>query len=91
VFAVDYLIGLVIEASASLIAGFLADRVFEPAMQPGGQWVTLFSSLFGSGKGTGIAFLYALTAIGIVIIGLVGYRVKSLNNMEDIVPDHSDG
>ncbi|NET10912.1 MAG: MFS transporter, partial [Symploca sp. SIO2B6] len=73
VFAVDYLIGVVIETLAGLSAGILADQVFEPAMQSGG-WAVLHS-LVGSGTGSGMALLFAVNAIGMILIGVGGLLV----------------
>ena len=65
-FAADHLIGLVIGASASLIAGPLADYVFEPAAQ-----IPDLGSVIGTHHGAGITLLYILTAIGICLVGIV--------------------
>jgi MFS family permease len=70
VFAADHLVGLVVGAIASLMAGPLADRLFEPAMQQGGGMRAL--SFLGTGTGSGIALLYAIAAVGMVLMGLSG-------------------
>lgn len=88
VFAADHAIGMIIGTVASLIAGPLADRVFEPAMQPGGVLASIFGAIFGTQTGSGIALLYVITAIWIVLIGISGYAFPTLRNVEDILPDH---
>jgi len=88
VFAADHAIGMIIGTVASLIAGPLADRVFEPAMQPGGVLASIFGPIFGTRTGSGIALLYVITAICIVLIGISGYAFPTLQNVEDILPDH---
>jgi MFS transporter, DHA3 family, macrolide efflux protein len=70
VFAADHLIGLVVGAIASLIAGSLADRIFEPAMQQQ-EWMQTFS-FWGTGAGSGMALLYAIAALGMILIGFSG-------------------
>lgn len=73
VFSADYLVGTVVMLSANLVAGPLADRVFEPWMQ---DHLTALTPLFGSSPGSGIALMQTLLAIGILIlggVGLVGY------------------
>lgn len=75
-------------AVGRLIAGPLADTIFEPAMRPGGPFVPLFGWLFGVGNGAGIAALFGLSAVTMTIIGLGGYAFKSLRTVEQIVPDH---
>jgi MFS family permease len=86
VFAADYLIGIVIESTAGLTAGFLADRVFEPAMQT--SMFSQFQPIVGTGAGSGIALLYVLTAIGIVIIGAVSFLIQPLRAAEHLMSDH---
>ncbi|MEO0538919.1 MAG: MFS transporter [Cyanobacteria bacterium P01_A01_bin.123] len=68
VFAADHLIGLVIGAAASLIAGPLADYVFEPALQPTGYLAPILGMVLGTGDGTGMALLYVLTAGGLLLV-----------------------
>lgn len=88
VFAADHAIGMIIGTIASLIAGFLADKFFEPAMKSGGVLAPIFGSVFGTNTGSGIALLYVITAICIVLIGIVGYAFRTLRNVEDILLDH---
>lgn len=88
VFAADHAIGMIIGTVASLMAGPLADRVFEPAMQPGGVLASILGPIFGTRTGSGIALLYVITAIWIVLIGISGYAFRTLRNVEDILPDH---
>ncbi|MGI0487247.1 MFS transporter [Pantanalinema rosaneae CENA516] len=88
VFAADYLIGIVIEATAGLSAGLLADRVFEPALRSGGWLATTFGTLVGTEAGSGIALLYIINAIGIIGIGLGSGRVKAFWNAETLMPDY---
>lgn len=88
VFAVDYLIGLVIESSANLIAGPLADQIFEPAMGSG-RWVTsTFGSLVGKGTGSGIALLYVIISVCILLVGIKSYTVRQLRDAEVLMPDY---
>jgi MFS transporter, DHA3 family, macrolide efflux protein len=88
VFAADEMIGLIIAATTALIAGALADRVFEPAMQPDGFLAPIFGSFLGTGSGSGIALLYVLTSLCIVFIGVSGYAFQTLRDVEHVLPDH---
>jgi MFS transporter, DHA3 family, macrolide efflux protein len=88
VFAADEMIGLIIAATTALIAGALADRVFEPAMQPDELLAPVFGALFGTGAGSGMAILYVITALCIVLIGMSGYAFQTLRNVEQTLPDH---
>lgn len=88
VFASESVIQQIVSAIAVFIAALLADYVFEPAMMPGGNFVPLFGSLFGTGKGAGMAILYVISSISLLLIGLSGYFVSRLRNVETIVPDY---
>lgn len=71
-----------------LLGGPLADYVFEPAMQPGGSLAQFFGGILGTGSGSGMALLYILTSLGLVLIGVGGYAFMGLRQVEEIVPDH---
>jgi DHA3 family macrolide efflux protein-like MFS transporter len=83
VFAADYLMSLIVGATASLMAGFLADQIFEPFLQSGGFLAQLFSPLFGNGTGAGISLLYSLSAAWMVLIGGVGYMMQRVRQIEE--------
>jgi MFS family permease len=88
VFAARWMMVQLASPLSFLIGGPLADRVFEPAMQPGGQLAPLLGNIFGTGTGAGMAVLYALTSIVLLGIGLGGYAIATLRQVEQIVPDH---
>ncbi|MEM0980424.1 MAG: MFS transporter [Cyanobacteria bacterium P01_H01_bin.58] len=88
VLAADQLIGLVVGAIAPLMAGPLADRVFEPAMQPDGWLAPTFGAVLGTGPGAGIALLYTFTAALMLLVGLGGYGFQTLRSVETLLPDH---
>lgn len=87
VFAADYLIGFTIETAASLSAGLLADQIFEPAMQSGQRLSSIVSPIVGTGSGSGMALLYLLSAIGILLIGIGGFAVRQLRHAETSISD----
>jgi hypothetical protein len=75
-------------AIGRLLAGPLADYIFEPAMKPDGNLAAIFGGMFGSGSGAGMALLYVICALGMLSVGLVGYAFPLLRDVEDSVPDH---
>jgi MFS transporter, DHA3 family, macrolide efflux protein len=87
VFATRSMIVMIISSLGYLIAGPLADRVFEPAMKSGGFLVPIFGWLLGTEKGSGISLLYVICAVAMLLIGLSGYIVPRLRNLELLVPD----
>lgn len=72
---------------AKLIAGFLSDQVFTPAMQSGGFLTRVFGGIFGVGNGSGIALLYTLSSVGLIIVGIAGYSLSNLREIETLLPD----
>ena len=72
VFAADYLVGTLVMLTANLVAGPLADQVFEPWMQ---HQTTAAISLWGHGPGSGMALLQVILALGILAVGAIGLGI----------------
>ncbi|MBE9118003.1 MFS transporter [Lusitaniella coriacea LEGE 07157] len=87
VLAADYLIGLAIGSSASLSAGLLADRVFEPIVLSKNWFSSLFHPLVGATTGSGISLLYVLNALCLVFLGIGSFAIHRLRNADTIMPD----
>jgi DHA3 family macrolide efflux protein-like MFS transporter len=71
-----------------LAGGFLADSVFEPAMQAGGNLAEIFGGLVGTGPGAGMALMFLITCILGTLTGLSGYLIRSIRTVEEDLPDH---
>lgn len=63
-----------------LAGGFLVDSVFEPFMADGVS--TFFNQLFGTGKGSGAAFLFAVIGVMGVLVCVVFSRLEAMRNLE---------
>ncbi|AHJ29004.1 MFS transporter [Nodularia spumigena CS-584] len=87
VLAADQLIGVTVSATTFLVAGFLADRVFEPAMSPTGSLAHIFGNIFGTDTGAGITLLFVTMTICTVLVGIFGYNWRTLRQVEDLIPD----
>jgi Major Facilitator Superfamily len=70
-----------------LLAGYFGDRVFEPAMRAGGALVNTFGWLVGTGPGSGFGLLILLCGIGGTLVGLSGYLISSIRNIDQLLPD----
>ncbi|WP_414562382.1 MULTISPECIES: hypothetical protein [unclassified Anabaena] len=57
-------------------------------MSTGGSLFAVFGGLFGTGTGAGIALLYVMCAVCMLLVGLSGFSVPQLWDVEKIVPDH---
>jgi len=81
VFAANALVLQAVSAIATLIAGPLADRVFEPLLQSNQPLATLLAPITGNQPGAGIATLYILSSIGLISVGLGGFLLKPLRQL----------
>lgn len=88
VFSVRRLIAWVSAPLASLVAGPLADNVFEPALMPGGALVDTFAALVGSGPGAGMSLILILSGLLAALVTVSGYLIPLIRNAEDLLPDH---
>ena len=77
----SYLVGFV-------TAGPLADRLFEPGMQPGGVLSKMFGGWAGAGPGVGTATLMAIWGLIGVCACLVGYLFPVVRDVEATIPDY---
>ncbi|MEM7116753.1 MAG: MFS transporter [Chloroflexota bacterium] len=88
VFSVRRLIAQITGPIAMLLAGPLADQVFEPAMLPGGALAPLFGGIFGTAPGSGIRLIFVITGFLAMIVGALGYVFPVVRNIETILPDY---
>lgn len=88
VLAAAHTVGLIVGAIASLMAGLLADRIFEPAIQSNGLIASIFAPILGTDRGAGITLLFIMASMGLVAIALGGYAFPILRNAEKLLPDH---
>ena len=63
-----------------LAGGFLVDAVFEPFMTDKSN--TVLNQLFGTGKGSGAAFLFAVIGVMGVLVCVIFSRLKAMRNLE---------
>ncbi|MEM7129204.1 MAG: MFS transporter [Chloroflexota bacterium] len=72
---------------AYLLAGPLADYVFEPLMAVDGPLANSAGQLIGVGTGRGIGLLMILIGILMVLFVAIAYRNPRLRNLEEELPD----
>jgi MFS family permease len=88
VFATRRLIAQIAGPLGMLIAGPLADRIFEPAMSAGGAWAARFGWLVGVGPGAGMGLILVIVGLLGATAGIIGYAVTAIRDIERIMPDH---
>lgn len=72
---------------AYLLAGPLADKVFEPWMAEGGLLANSVGAVLGVGPGRGIALIFILLGIMLLLVTAVGALYRRLRLVELELPD----
>lgn len=88
VFAVQSTVHQALIPLGYLLAGPLADFVFEPAMAVGGSLAGSLGWLVGTGPGAGMGLMFVGTAVCGTLISLSGYLFRAVRNVEIELPDH---
>lgn len=88
VFSIRRLIAWFINPLSMLIAGPLADRVLEPAMQSQTSLASMFGRLVGTGPGSGMALMFIAGGLLAVLVSIGGYLTPAVRNAETLLPDH---
>ena len=87
VFATRRLIAQITAPIAMIMAGPLADKLFGPAMLSSGALAPIFGNLLGTGPGAGMSLMFMFSGIGGFLIGLSGYAIPAVRDVEVILPD----
>jgi DHA3 family macrolide efflux protein-like MFS transporter len=72
---------------AMIASGWMADRVFEPAMLPGGGLAKLFGRLVGIGAGSGMAVMFIIFGVLGTVAAVAGFFIHQLRDAESLLPD----
>jgi len=88
VFSVRLVIATITTPAAMLIAGPLADKVFEPAMRDSGSAMAqIFGGVFGTGPGVGMFMIVLVMGLLTVLAGVFGLVNARIRNVETLIPD----
>lgn len=87
VFAMRRFVAVSTMPLAFLIAGPLADHVFEPLLAPDGILAGSVGRMIGVGEGRGIGLLLILMGILILLAVAAGGRYRRLRRVEEELPD----
>lgn len=88
VFSVRRIIAQVAGPVSLLLAGPLADNIFEPALMPDGAFADSFGLLVGVGPGAGMSLMFVIAGVLGALVGVIGYLIPTIRNVEEIIPDH---
>jgi hypothetical protein len=87
VFALQQMVARAATPLAFLLAGPLAERVFEPLLSANGALTSSLGPVIGTGAGRGIGLLFILMGVVKVLVSLVGYLNPHIRKVEDELPD----
>jgi MFS family permease len=87
VFSVRRMIAMSMTPLAYIIAGPLADRVFNPLLVEGGALVDTVGQLIGVGPGRGTGLMFIFIGGISVLVAAAGYLSPRVRNIEDELPD----
>jgi MFS family permease len=87
VFATQQMLVRAASPLAYLLAGPLADRVFNPLLIAGGQLAPTWGVLIGTGAGRGIGLMFLLMGTVKLLITLAGWANPRIRLIEDDLPD----
>jgi DHA3 family macrolide efflux protein-like MFS transporter len=88
VFAIRAMVAFMIIPLANLVAGPLADRVFEPLFADGGPMEsTLVGDVVGTGPGRGIAMIFVVSAASLWIASAYAFANPRVRGLETEIPD----
>jgi len=90
VFSVRRLIAQIAAPVSMLLAGPLADYVFEPAMMENGSLAPMFGNMLGTGPGAGMALMFVISGILGIFVGLGGYLFPVIRDVEVRQLDHDE-
>ncbi|WP_431873291.1 MFS transporter [Amycolatopsis sacchari] len=83
VFATYNVVSGAVLAVAYVLAGPVADRVFEPLLRPEGSLAGSVGSVLGTGPGRGMAFLMLLVGVVMLITAALAFVQPSLRRLAD--------
>ena len=86
-FGVENMITTLSFPVGQVFAGLLSDNVFEPGLQPGGNLVDAVGGMTGVGPGAGYGFSIVLSGVLSILVGIAGYMIKAIREIETILPD----
>ncbi len=87
VFATASMLARLSAPLAYFLAGPLADRVFEPAMAPGGALAGSFGRWIGTGEGRGIALMFLFSGVACMAAAGAAWLSPRLRHVEDAEPE----
>jgi hypothetical protein len=88
VFSIRRLIAWFVNPAAQLVAGPLADFVFEPAMESDTLMASTAGQVVGTDPGSGMSVMFIIFGSLAFATAVASYSIPMIRNVETILPDH---
>ena len=89
IFSLRVALGIGAQSLGVLVAGPLAQHVFEPMMTEGGALAGSVGAVIGVGEGRGMALMYIIAGLMLIALVTVSAMARKIRLMEDLIPDYS--
>ncbi len=86
VFAAQQMLASLASPLAYLLAGPLAERIFEPRMMPDGAFSSVLGNMMGTGAGRGIGLMFVLMGVAKILVSLLTGLNPRVRRVEDELP-----
>jgi DHA3 family macrolide efflux protein-like MFS transporter len=87
VFATQQMIARAAVPLAYLLAGPVAERLFEPLLSERGSLAASLGPIIGTGPGRGIGLMFIGMGLIKIVVSLTGYLLPKVRRVEDELPD----
>lgn len=87
IFAATDLVSMFTGPIVALVGGFLADKVFEPALAADGSMAASLGQWIGTGKGRGLGLMFVICGGVCLVVSLLALTSVRLRNLDRLVPD----
>jgi DHA3 family macrolide efflux protein-like MFS transporter len=88
VFSIRRLIAWFVTPAAQLVAGPLADFVFEPGIQSNTLMASTAGTVVGTHPGSGMSLMWIIFGFLAFTISIASYSIPVIRNAEEILPDY---
>ncbi|MXY46983.1 MAG: MFS transporter, partial [Chloroflexi bacterium] len=89
IFSLRVALGVGAQSLGVLVAGPLAQHVFEPLMAQGGALAPSVGAIIGVGEGRGMALMYIIAGLLLLLLVTVSALARRIRLMEDSLPDQT--
>ncbi|MYH49008.1 MAG: MFS transporter [Gammaproteobacteria bacterium] len=88
-FSLRVMLGVCAQSLGIVVAGPLAEGVFEPLMEAGGALAGSVGPIIGVGDGRGMGLMYIIAGLALIALAVGSLIVRPIWRLEDALPDQT--